>query len=104
MVPLNDLHPALLLLRKIPKGKVVTYKELARVSGTSPRAVGQILRRNPRTDVCPCYKVIRSNGTLGGYAGETKGAKIKKKIMLLAKDGVIVKNGKIGAKYIWSFP
>ena len=104
MVPLNDLHPALLLLRKIPKGKVVTYKELARVSGTSPRAVGQILRRNPRTDVCPCYKVIRSNGTLGGYAGEIEGAKIKKKIMLLAKDSVIVKNGKIGTKYFWSFP
>jgi len=104
MNALHELHPALLLLKRIPKGMVVTYKELARAAGTSPRAVGQILKRNPRTDICPCYKVIRSDGTLGGYAGETKGTNIEKKIMLLAQDGVIVKDGRIDARYLWSFP
>ena len=102
-IPLKDLHKALLLLRKIPKGKIVSYKELARASGTSPRAVGQILRRNPRSDVCPCYKVIKTDGSLGGYSGQTQSKQMKKKIGLLKKDGIIVKNGKISKEYFWYF-
>ena len=55
-------------LKKLPKGKVVTYKFLAEKFGTSPRAVGAILRSNKDKSV-PCYKVIRSDGKLGGYNG-----------------------------------
>ena len=40
------MHKAILLLRKIPKGKVVTYKEMARVCKTSPRAIGRIMANN----------------------------------------------------------
>lgn len=100
---LNRLHKALLLLRTIPKGKVVTYKELARASGTSPRAVGQILRNNPRPDLCPCYKVIRSDGRVGGFMGETQGAAIRKKISLLRKDHVSVTDGRVDSVCLWRF-
>ena len=40
------MHKAILLLRKIPKGKVVTYKEMASVCKTSPRAIGRIMANN----------------------------------------------------------
>jgi len=53
-------------LKKIPKGKTLTYKELAEKFNTSPRAVGMILKSNKYSSV-PCYKVIKSNGKLGGY-------------------------------------
>ena len=53
-------------LKKLPKGKTVTYKYLAEKFHTSPRAVGAILRSNTDKNV-PCYKVIRSDGQLGGY-------------------------------------
>lgn len=53
-------------LRKIPKGKTTTYKELAEKFSTSPRAVGMILKSNKDKSV-PCYKVIKSDGSLGGY-------------------------------------
>ena len=53
-------------LKKIPKEKTMTYKELAEKFNTSPRAVGMILKSNKDKSV-PCYKVIKSNGKLGGY-------------------------------------
>lgn len=89
------VHKAILLLRKIPKGKVTTYGELARACSSSPRAIGQIMRRNERPDMYPCYKVVASDGCVGGYAGCIKGAKIEKKIRLLKRDGIKVANGKI---------
>lgn len=55
-------------LRKLPKAEVTTYKFLAGKFGTSPRAVGMILKSNKDKSV-PCYKVIKSNGELGGYNG-----------------------------------
>lgn len=89
------MHKALLLLRKIPKGKVTTYGELARATRSSPRAIGQIMRTNPRPDLYPCYKVVRSDGSIGGYAGCIKGGKISKKVALLKKDGIKIEKGKI---------
>jgi len=100
--PLN-LHPALLLLKKIPKGKVTTYGILSRACNSSPRAIGQIMRRNPYPEVCPCYKVIRSDGSIGGYAGKIKGKKLREKIERLRRDGVIIKDGKIDKKYFCDF-
>lgn len=89
------MHKSLLLLRKIPKGKVTTYGALAKATGSSPRAIGQIMRNNPRPDLYPCYKVIKSDGSIGGYAGCIKGVKISKKVMLLKKDGIKIEKGKI---------
>jgi len=76
-------------ISKIPKGKVRTYKELAKLIGKpkSSRAVANACGRNPYPIKIPCHRVIRSDGSLGGYSG--KGG-IKTKKNLLKKEGVII--------------
>ena len=86
------------MLGKIPKGKVVTYGSLAKVCGTSPRAVGALLRSNRHPEIYSCYKVVKSTGEIGGYGGCIKGAKLRKKVSLLRKDGVKVAGGRIDLK------
>ena len=58
------------IVRRIPRGKVLTYAEVARRAGVprAARAVGNILRAN-RDKTIPCHRVIRSDGTSGGYNG-----------------------------------
>jgi len=97
------MHKALLLLGKIPKGKVTTYGILAKATGSSPRAIGQVMRSNSRPDLYPCYKVVSSSGKIGGYAGCVKGKNIEKKVSLLKNDGIVVKNGRLDKKYIHAF-
>ena len=94
------MHRALLLLKKIPRGKVVSYSELARKCRTSPRAIGRIMANNSDPIGCPCYKVVKNNGNLGGYSGKNG---IKGKIKLLQKDGIEIKNGKINKLYFYKF-
>ncbi len=67
------------VVRRIPKGKVLTYKEVACLAGSprAYRAVGNIMNKN-RDKWIPCHRVIRSDGSLGGYAG---GSKLKEKIL-----------------------
>lgn len=55
-------------LKKLPKGKVTTYKKLAEKFDSHPRAIAKIVATNKDKSV-PCYKVIRSDGKLGGYNG-----------------------------------
>lgn len=71
-------------VKKIPKGKVLTYKEVARLIGSprAYRAVGNALNKNQFEEV-PCHRVIRNDGGIGGYAHG-----IKLKIKLLKKEGV----------------
>ncbi len=73
------------IVRKIAKGKVLTYKKVAKLIGQplAYRAVGNALNKNPFKDV-PCHRVIRSDGRIGGYAKGT-GQKIK----ILKKEGYI---------------
>lgn len=80
-----------LLLKQIPKGKVTTYKALADALGTKAyRHIGQIMKNNPRLDLWPCYKVVCSDGKIGGYTlGQNK------KIELLENDGLLISHGKI---------
>lgn len=69
------------ILKKIPRGKVLTYAEVARRAGNprAYRAVGNIVGTN-RDPKIPCHRVVRSDGKIGGYSmGGTK-AKIKKLI------------------------
>lgn len=88
------------LLRKIPRGKVTTYKILAEKLGVHQRAVAAMLRKND-PKAAPCYKVVASNGKVGGYSG-TGG--IKRKIALLRADGIEVERGKIDLeKRSWGF-
>jgi len=56
-------------LRKVPLGYVTSYGEIARAAGGGPRAVGQIMARNPFAPIYPCHRVVRSDFTLGGYGG-----------------------------------
>ena len=69
---------------RIPKGKVVTYGDIARVLGTKAyRAVGNALNRNPYAPRVPCHRVVGSDGSLTGFAG---GVDAKKR--LLAGEGI----------------
>lgn len=73
----------------VPSGKVTTYAELARVLDcASAQAIGQALKRNPFAPEVPCHRVIRSDRTIGGYAGQTGGEKLAEKIKLLKSEGV----------------
>ncbi|MBS3145637.1 MGMT family protein [Candidatus Woesearchaeota archaeon] len=81
------------LCRKIPKGKVSTYKDIAHKLKTKAyRAVGNSLNKNPYKNV-PCHRVISSSGKLGGFAHG-----VKKKIELLKKEGIKIKNDRIDLK------
>jgi methylated-DNA-[protein]-cysteine S-methyltransferase len=94
------MHKAILLLKKIPKGKVATYKEMARVCRTSPRAIGRIMAGNQHPKEYPCYKVVASDGKLTGYSAPG-GLKTKEK--LLAKDNIDLENGKVSSMYFYTF-
>jgi methylated-DNA-[protein]-cysteine S-methyltransferase len=79
------------LLAQIPKGKITTYKELAKKLGTKGyRAVGQIVGANPHAPKIPCHRVVRSDGGLGGYAFG-----IERKIEILKSEGVEILDGKV---------
>lgn len=73
------------IVKKIPKGKVLTYKEVAKRAGNmnASRAVGNILNKNHDSKI-PCHRVIRSDGKIGGY---NKGK--KQKITILKREGYI---------------
>lgn len=72
---------------KIPRGKVATYGQLARLAGSphAARAVGMCMRNNPSRKIVPCHRVVASDGKLTGYTFG-KGVTTKKRI--LQKEGV----------------
>ena len=74
-------------LRKIPPGSVKTYSQVAKDLGKplAVRAVANAIGKNPYAPKIPCQRVIRSDGSLGGYSG--KGG-IKTKRLLLKKEGI----------------
>ncbi len=76
-------------LKKIPKGTVKTYSEVAAAIGKplAVRAVANAVAKNPYPIQIPCHRVIKSDGSLGGYSGE---GGVKKKKNLLKKEGIIV--------------
>jgi O-6-methylguanine DNA methyltransferase len=80
------------LLQKVPKGRVTTYGALAKAVGRprASRAVGNILNANPYAPIVPCHRVVKSNGEVGGFASGTD-----KKIKILEKEGIDIKNGKV---------
>ena len=80
-----------LKLRKVPKGRVTTYGEIAKAVGsTGFRAVGQAMNKNPYAPKVPCHRVVSSDGSVGGFAHG-----VKKKIIMLKKEGVDVSKKKI---------
>ncbi len=88
-------------LKRVPRGKVTTYRELARYVGTRAyRAVGQVMKRNPNAPQVPCHRVVKSDGKIGGYA---KGPKTK--VKMLQKEGIKISNGRVVdlKKYLFKF-
>ncbi|MDX1441800.1 MAG: MGMT family protein [Nitrosopumilaceae archaeon] len=79
-------------LLEVPQGKVTTYGELAKAVGfpKGQRAVGTIMNKNPFPVIIPCHRVVKSDGTVGGYA---YGEKIK--INMLKNEGIKIRDGKI---------
>ena len=73
-------------LKKIPRGSVKTYSQVAKDIGKplAVRAVANAIGKNPFAPKIPCHRVIRSDGSLGGYSGA---GGIKTKINLLKKEG-----------------
>ena len=74
----------LTLKRDVPFGNVITYGELARITGTHPKAVGLAMKLNPFPLIIPCHRVIGRKG-IGGYS---MGIDIKKE--LLKHEGIIL--------------
>lgn len=88
-------------LQKIPSGKVVTYSQLARLSGRPKafRAVGNILHNNVDPIKYPCYKVVNNKGFLSKHYGYG-GIEIQRKF--LEADNITVINNRVDLKkYQW---
>lgn len=80
--------------RKIPKGKVATYGQIAKLAGNAKaaRAVGLLMKTNPDVPGTPCHRVVASDGKLTGYSAG-KGLSTKKEMLL--KEGVKFKGTKV---------
>lgn len=86
------------LLRKVPKGKVTTYKAIAqKLNSKAYRQVGKAMNKNPHSFFnggnVPCHRVIGSDGKLVGFAHG-----LKKKAEMLKREGIEIKNGKADLK------
>ena len=82
------------LLKQVPKGRVTTYKALAKAAGSpnSARAIGGIMRSNPYAPFVPCHRVVYNDGRLGGYDGLRR---VRDKLKMLEEESVQVKDGRI---------
>jgi O-6-methylguanine DNA methyltransferase len=74
-------------LLEVPRGKVISYGNLAEQTNSSPRGVGSIMRSNPVPWAVPCHRVIHSDGRLGKLGGTVSGTKEKARI--LRAEGVL---------------
>jgi methylated-DNA-[protein]-cysteine S-methyltransferase len=84
------------VVRTIPRGMVSTYGAVAKRTGRgTARSVGSALAKNPYAPEVPCHRVVRTDGALGGFNGETEGPEMAKKLRLLESEGIEVKAGLI---------
>jgi O-6-methylguanine DNA methyltransferase len=89
--------------KQIPKGKVATYGQLAKLAGNprGARAVGLFMKTNADALHTPCHRVVASDGGLTGYSGN---GGIKKKKEMLISEGVSFKSGKVNlSSSQWKF-
>lgn len=87
--------------RNIPKGKVATYGQIAKLADSpkAARAIGLLMRTNPDAPRTPCHRVVASDGSLSGYSG-VGGIKGKKK--MLVSEGVMFKGDKVDlSRSLW---
>ena len=76
-------------LKTIPKGQTRTYKEVAKAikRPLSYRAVANAIAKNPYSPLIPCHRVIKSDGSVGGYSGK---GDVKTKVKLLKSEGILL--------------
>ncbi len=88
------------VLRKVPRGKVTTYGEIAKaLNSKAYRAVGNAMNKNPYAPKVACHRVINSDGTLGGFASG-----IKNKVKMLKAEGVEVVNNRVDLdRFLYKF-
>lgn len=89
------------VVSNIPKGKVATYGQVARLAGNAraSRAVGMAMRHNKDTGKVPCHRVVGSTGALVGYA---YGNGLRTKMEKLKKEGVEFREQKVDlTKSLW---
>lgn len=84
-------------LQTIPKGRVATYKYIAKRFYVHPRKVAAVMKYNKHPDIYPCYKVIAASGKLSGYSWYNW---VQSKIEMLEADGIEIIDGTIEQKYI----
>jgi len=74
------------IILTIPRGEVRTYEWIAQKTGSprAARAVGSALRKNPLAPQVPCHRVVRKDGSLGGYSGPG-GVRTKKQLLAREK-------------------
>lgn len=88
--PNNFVEKVYDVCARVPKGKVINYKGIARTIGTQAyQAIGQALKRNPYAPRIPCHRVVKGDGTIGGFMGATTGKPIEKKLRLLKEEEVL---------------
>jgi O-6-methylguanine DNA methyltransferase len=89
----------------VPSGKVTTYGEIAHTLGIKGyQAIGKALKCNPYAPDVPCHRVVRKDGSLGGFKGSLMNEAILEKKRLLNAEGVIFEEGKVDlTKCFFSF-
>ncbi|MFH0832322.1 MAG: MGMT family protein [Candidatus Aenigmatarchaeota archaeon] len=89
---MNFDERVLALLKKIPKGKVTTYKLIAKKMKTRAyRAIGSACHNNPKPIVIPCHRVVRNDGTIAFCCNSC----YRKRIRLLRNDGIKIRRNMI---------
>ena len=71
-------------LKKIPKGKTKSYGNIAKKLKMSPRYVGRVCGENKLVLIVPCHRVIKSDGSLGGFSA-VEGVKLKERLLKFEK-------------------
>lgn len=99
MVNLSINSRVLQIVKKIPKGRVASYKEIGKKLNIHPRAVARALSENPHPVIIPCHRVVHADGRIGGYTPRGQGEKIR----ILKKECVGVTKGRIDRKYFYFF-
>jgi O-6-methylguanine DNA methyltransferase len=82
------------ITKQIPKGKVATYGQVAKLAGSlrAARAVGLFMKTNENAPIVPCHRVVASDGKLTGYSGKNG---IEGKRKMLMEEGVKFKGEKV---------
>ncbi len=89
------------ITKQIPRGKVATYGQLAKLAGSpgAARAVGMCMKTNPNAPIVPCHRVVAADGSLTGYSA---GNGIQTKQKMLLEEGVQFRNNRVDLqKSLW---